>query len=142
MKALLYLKANPPPNQPHLWDGQSPPIFKNQKGKPVVPLKDEDGNSLVNFGVHKVTKDESVSKLFKENGPLWKLDSTDDFTSNNSNALNSNNSGQKTKPAPSVKDITGISLQYIGTYKKLDNKNQVVALIDDVSIQLVNHFCS
>lgn len=43
LKALLYLKANAPPNQPHLWNGQSPPVFKNQKGKPVVPLKDEDG---------------------------------------------------------------------------------------------------
>lgn len=43
LKALLYLKSNPPPNQPHLWDGQSPPVFKNQKGKPVIPLKDDDG---------------------------------------------------------------------------------------------------
>lgn len=43
LKALLYLKANPPPNQPHLWSGQSPPLFKHQKGKPVVQLKGEDG---------------------------------------------------------------------------------------------------
>lgn len=40
LKALLYLKANAPNSS---WDGQSPPIFKNQKGKPVVHLKGEDG---------------------------------------------------------------------------------------------------
>lgn len=34
-------------------------------------------------------------------------------------------------PPPSVKDIIGLSLPYIGTYKKLDNVKQVVALIDD-----------
>lgn len=50
LKTLLYLKSNPPPNQSQLWDGQSPPIFKNQKGKPVVPLKDDDGKvSSTNF---------------------------------------------------------------------------------------------
>lgn len=38
-----------------------------------------------------------------------------------------------TKKAPAIKDVTGTSLQYIGTYKQLDNKKQVVALIDDVS---------
>lgn len=43
LKTLLYLKANPPPNQPHLWNGQSPPVFKNQKGKPVVRLTGKDG---------------------------------------------------------------------------------------------------
>ena len=37
------------------------------------------------------------------------------------------------KPAPKVKDVIGNSLSRIGPYKKLDNKKQVVALIDDVS---------
>lgn len=32
-----------------------------------------------------------------------------------------------------VNDIIGNSLKRIGTYKNLDNKQQVVALIDDVS---------
>lgn len=35
-------------------------------------------------------------------------------------------------PAPSVQDIIGISLKHIGSYKQMDNKKQVVALIDDV----------
>lgn len=47
LKALLYLKSNPPPNQPHLWSGQSPPLFKHQKGKPVIPLKGEDGLVII-----------------------------------------------------------------------------------------------
>jgi len=134
LKTLLYLKSNPPPNQPHLWDGQSPPIFKNQKGKPVVPLTDDEGKPLVNFGVQKEQRDEQVTQMFKEKGPLWKLDSSDDVSGNETNGVHSTNganAGHKTKPAPSVKDITGISLQYIGTYKKLDNAKQVVALIDD-----------
>lgn len=35
LKALLYLKSNPPPHLGQLWDGQSPPQIKAQKGKPV-----------------------------------------------------------------------------------------------------------
>lgn len=130
MKALLYLKANPPPNQPQLWDGQSPPIFKNQKGKPVATLKDENGLPLLNFGVQKQERDDRTSQLFKKNGPLWKLDSSID--ADVTQAVHEPNT--TIKPAPSVKDITGLSLPYIGSYKKLDNVKQVVALIDDVSI--------
>lgn len=136
LKALLFLKSNPPPNQPSNWDGQSPPVFKNQKGKPIVELKDEDGKPLVNFGVQKEKRDEEVSKLFKANGPFWKLDSTDDVSATSANGTNGTNGANGhsgvPKAAPTVKDITGISLPYIGTYKKLDNIKQVVALIDDV----------
>lgn len=35
-------------------------------------------------------------------------------------------------PVPSIKDVIGKSLNHIGTYVQLDNKKQVVALIDDV----------
>lgn len=106
-----------------------------------MELKGEDGNPLVNFGVQKEQRDEEVSKLFKANGPLWKLDSTDDVSENGTNGSNGSNGTNganghsgvpKTKAAPTVKDITGISLPYIGTYKKMDNIKQVVALIDDV----------
>jgi dihydropyrimidine dehydrogenase (NADP+) len=37
------------------------------------------------------------------------------------------------QPAPTVNDVIGKALPKIGPYKKLDNKKQVVALIDDVS---------
>lgn len=36
-------------------------------------------------------------------------------------------------PVPTLKDIIGKALPHIGSYKQLDNKQQVVALIDDVS---------
>jgi len=128
LKALLYLKGNPPQNQPQLWDGQSPPVFKNQKGKPVVQLKGADGKPLVNFGPYKKEREEKISQLFKANGPMWKLDSSSEVEFNGG-GVQAN--GCDNKKVPSVKDITGISLPYIGTYKKLDNKKQVVALIDD-----------
>jgi translation elongation factor EF-4 len=32
-----------------------------------------------------------------------------------------------------IKDVIGSAVSKIGAYKKLDNKKQVVALIDDVS---------
>lgn len=34
---------------------------------------------------------------------------------------------------PRIKDVIGKALNYIGTYKDLNNKEQVIALIDDVS---------
>jgi len=37
-----------------------------------------------------------------------------------------------TAPIPTVKDMIGKALPHIGSYKELDNKKQVVALIDDV----------
>jgi dihydropyrimidine dehydrogenase (NADP+) len=33
---------------------------------------------------------------------------------------------------PSIKDVIGKALPHISSYKKLDNKQQVIALIDDV----------
>lgn len=38
LKALLYLDGRLPG-----WDGQSPPTFKHQKGKPAAPVYDEKG---------------------------------------------------------------------------------------------------
>ena len=35
-------------------------------------------------------------------------------------------------PIPTIKDVIGKGLDHIGTYKDLNNKEQVVALIDDV----------
>lgn len=46
LKALLYLKSNPPPYNSKLWDGQSPPVIKTQRGKPVISLKDDNGKVI------------------------------------------------------------------------------------------------
>lgn len=123
---MLYLKANPSPNQPHLWDGQSPPIFKNQKGKPVAPLKDDEGKPLLHFGVQKKQREEKLAKQLKENGAMWKINFHGDQVSNIVSTQN------EIKPVPTVKNVIGTSLNQIGPYKKLDNTKQVVALIDDV----------
>lgn len=64
----------------------------------------------------------------EEKGPIWKLDA-DDIDIPTSSTV-----GNTVKPVPTIKDVIGASLKYVGPYKKLDNKKQVVALIDDVSI--------
>lgn len=102
---------------------------------------------LVNFGEQKKEREEKVSALMKEKGPIWKLDGSDDIetainTGSNGNANNTNGAanGNGINPAPKLKDVIGSSLKYVGTYKNLDNKKQVVALIDDVSIYFVYIF--
>lgn len=89
---------------------------------------------LVNFGVQKKEREEKTAELMKEKGPIWKLDSNDDdvasLSTNGVNGSNGTKNGEN--PAPALKDIIGTSLKYVGTYKKLDNTKQVVALIDDV----------
>lgn len=90
LKALLYLKANPPPYNSQFWDGQSPPVGKVQRGKPVVQLKDENGKvrliilvkvlfsylvafiqPILHFGKFKEKRDEVTSKILSEKGPMW-----------------------------------------------------------------------
>lgn len=90
----------------------------------------------MNFGVQKKEREEKIAELMKEKGPIWKLDSSDDdVASINTNAANGSNGIKNGEnPAPSLKDVIGTSLKYVGTYKKLDNTKQVVALIDDVII--------
>lgn len=70
LKALLYLKNNPPPESLH-WDGQSPPSQKLQKGKAVVHLTDDDGKTLVHFGEYAKKRDEKIVKLHQEKGSLY-----------------------------------------------------------------------
>lgn len=40
--------------------------------------------------------------------------------------------------APTVREVIGLSLPYIGSFKQMDTKKQVVALIDDVSILIIH----
>lgn len=90
----------------------------------------------MNFGDQKKEREEKVSTLMKEKGPIWKLDANDDIDTTASNG-NVNSTNGSINPAPKLKDIIGSSLNYVGTYKNLDNKKQVVALIDDVSIDYI-----
>ncbi|XP_055379483.1 dihydropyrimidine dehydrogenase [NADP(+)] [Condylostylus longicornis] len=133
LKTLLYLKANPPPRNSHLWDGQSPPVFKMQKGKPVMHLEDEYGNTLPHFGPYNKLREQKLIKIRESKGPLWVSGSDEDLIKN----LNGDHNNSKgnlnvdVEAVPKIKDIIGRALPHIGTYKQLDNKKQVVALIDD-----------
>ncbi|PSN52992.1 Dihydropyrimidine dehydrogenase [NADP(+)] [Blattella germanica] len=116
LKALLYLESL----KLEGWDGQSPPTIKHQRGKPVIALKDIVGKNLPHFGPYLETREEKIAELKKKSDLLAK------------NLHPS--SGLYNKPIkaiPSVNDVVGRALPRIGAYKRLDNKQQVVALIDD-----------
>lgn len=123
LKALLYLRANPPPIETGIWDGQSPPTPKHQLGKPVEHIVGDDGKTLPQFGLYKKQREAKMAEIRAKNGALEGL-------SSNSTTVTSNG---VVKLAPAISDIIGNALPHIGTYKSLDNKQQVVALIDDVS---------
>lgn len=80
---------------------------------------------MVHFGPQKKEREEQLAKLYGVKGPIWKLNADEDDASQNSSGI---------KPVPKLSDVIGASLKYVGPYKKLDNKKQVVALIDDVSL--------
>ncbi|XP_014473773.1 PREDICTED: dihydropyrimidine dehydrogenase [NADP(+)] [Dinoponera quadriceps] len=115
LKTLLYLKS-----LAHVkgWDGQSPPTFKHQKGKPVS-LQHALGKNVPYFGEYQKLREQKIAELKANSSPL-------------------NGVVEVTRPAPapimptpSVKDVIGKALTNITSYKKLDNKKQMVALIDD-----------
>lgn len=127
LRALLYLKANKPPHNGRLWDGQSPPTAQTQRGKPVRPLRDAAGKPLAHFGPYQKQR---LAQEMAENaakGPL-KLNADGDVEMQ---LPSGGAAGRDSAPAPSVQDIIGLSLPHIGTYKQMDNQKQVVALIDD-----------
>uniref|UniRef100_A0A034VUS9 Dihydropyrimidine dehydrogenase [NADP(+)] n=1 Tax=Bactrocera dorsalis TaxID=27457 RepID=A0A034VUS9_BACDO len=121
LKTLLYLRANPPPNCGQLWDGQSPPTPKHQKGKPVMHLTGDDNKTLGFFGPYKKEREEKLYEQRVKNGPLWNVKSETDVAPAN----------DAPKPAYRINDVIGGALERIGAYKKLDNTQQKVALIDD-----------
>lgn len=128
LRALLYLDGKLPG-----WDGQSPPTFKHQKGKPVQSLYDHNGKKLPHFGKYKIEREQQLEKLYLEN----KVSET--LTPHHEGKICGYSNGELTKEhtdTPKVKDIVGRSCSKIGAYKQLDNSKQVVALIDDVSVLL------
>ncbi|CAD1479183.1 unnamed protein product, partial [Heterotrigona itama] len=118
LKALLYLKSL---KQVKDWDGQSPPTFKHQKGKPVV-LHHALGKNIPYFGEYQKLREQKIAEIKANSNPFDKIDTTRPTL-------------KPIAPIPTVKDVIGKALDHIGTYKDLNNKEQVVALIDDVSIK-------
>ncbi|KAL1497004.1 hypothetical protein ABEB36_008036 [Hypothenemus hampei] len=122
LKALLYLDG-----RLSGWDGQRVPTIKHQKGKPVQPLYDTNGKKLPHFGLFKRQREEFLSQLYLN------------YTISDNISLHhdgiplgySKKSNKVPSKVPELNDIIGRALPYIGAYKKLDNTQQVVALIDD-----------
>lgn len=126
LKTLLYMKNRADLKE---WNGQSPPVVKNQKGKPVLSLKDADNNSLPHFGPYGKQREEQMHKLRVEKGALWDPFADDDDDLVKVNGHCSNGVGR----VPTVQNVIGAAVSKVTPYKQLDNKKQVVALIDDVS---------
>ncbi|XP_060818613.1 dihydropyrimidine dehydrogenase [NADP(+)] [Bombus pascuorum] len=115
LKALLYLKSL---EQVKNWDGQSPPTFKHQKGKPVVLLH-ALGKNIPYFGEYQKLREEKIAEIKLNSNPL---DKSVEIT---------RPAPKPIAPVPTIKDVIGKALSHINTYKDLNNKEQVVALIDD-----------
>lgn len=88
---------------------------------------------LAHFGPYNKKREEQLhnirlkSDLLGDNKVDYMLPK-DDITNGHVNVLN----------VPRIKDLMGEALPRIGTYKNLDNTKQVVALIDDVSLFLID----
>ncbi|XP_017767317.1 PREDICTED: dihydropyrimidine dehydrogenase [NADP(+)] [Eufriesea mexicana] len=115
LKALLYLKSL---KQVKDWDGQSPPTFKHQKGKPIV-LQHALGKNVPYFGEYQILREQKIAEIKVNSNPLDKpIEITRPIS-------------KPVAPIPTIKDVVGKALNYIGTFKDLNNKEQVIALIDD-----------
>ncbi|KAK0157682.1 hypothetical protein PV328_011391 [Microctonus aethiopoides] len=117
LKALLYLSCL---EQVDNWNGQSPPTIKHQKGKSIdLSLKHALGNHVPYFGDYQLMRERVAAELKLKSNPL---------------AIDIKSERPAPEPiraVPSVNEIIGKSLSFIGNYKLLNNKEQVVALIDD-----------
>ncbi|XP_062992211.1 dihydropyrimidine dehydrogenase [NADP(+)] isoform X1 [Elgaria multicarinata webbii] len=117
LRALLYLQSI---EELQDWDGQSQPTMRHQKGKAVPKIVDLMGKKLPSFGPYleqrKKIIAENKMKLKEQSSPLPQLEKKHFVPK---------------KPIPTVKDVIGKALRYIGTYGELSNTEQVVALIDE-----------
>ncbi|KAK0134539.1 Dihydropyrimidine dehydrogenase [NADP(+)] [Merluccius polli] len=119
LKTLLYLKSLEGLRE---WDGQSPPTQKHQKGKPVLKVGELVGKSLPSFGPYLQEKTNAIAAYKRE-------------TKNSGSGIVTETTEPKVnvpkKPVPAVKDVIARALNHIGSYQELNNKEQVVALIDE-----------
>ena len=115
LKTLLYLRSLDLEG----WDGQSPPIPVHQLGKLVPKILKMLGQDLPNFGSYKQKKAEIIAE-HKE--------STDLLSEDKMPVPHAPH--EMKKPIPKVQDVIGEAVSRIGTYNDLDNRQQVVALID------------
>ncbi|OQV18065.1 Dihydropyrimidine dehydrogenase [NADP(+)] [Hypsibius exemplaris] len=118
LKALLYLDNA---KEKDGWDGQSPPTFKHQKGKPVphVQIGDE---TVPFFGNYKTIREEiTADAKVHETEPQTLAPPP---TTKSKRAANSG-------PVASLESFVGRAVPQIGAYSELNNKQQVIALVDE-----------
>ncbi|XP_032232152.2 dihydropyrimidine dehydrogenase [NADP(+)] [Nematostella vectensis] len=118
LKCLMYMKSV---DEYADWDGQSPPTPRHQQGKPVPKIADLVGKGLPSFGPYLVKRNEIIAAH----------KSSSDILSKEYEPEPVRPAVKQSKPTPSVKDVVGLALDRIGTYGDLDNRQQVVALIDE-----------
>ncbi|KAI5732031.1 hypothetical protein M8J77_020136 [Diaphorina citri] len=119
LQTLLYLKST----QLKGWDGQSPPTPVHQKGKPAYQFRDKEGKAIPNFGEYKKIRENLITEL-----NLKKLNSDGVSLQN---GLPKRQINTPVETILSVKDVIGQAVQRVTNYTELDNKKQVVALIND-----------
>ncbi|WAR22886.1 DPYD-like protein [Mya arenaria] len=119
LKALLYIRAVEGLAD---WDGQSPPTPKHQQGKPVPRLQEIVGKGLPSFGPYQEKRTAIVDAHYRKA----------DLLAEENKPAAIRPPLQPGKQVPSVKDVIGRALDMIGSYGDLNNREQVVALIDEV----------
>ncbi|KAL3320770.1 hypothetical protein Ciccas_000541, partial [Cichlidogyrus casuarinus] len=118
LKAALYLKSQ---QKFRMWNFQSPPTEKTQKGKPV---KIEIGCEFPDFGEYKKNSESKWNELcIKTEGAI----STEDPY----NIADLSLRGKVPDKLLDVKNVIGSALPRIVSYNSLKNDHQVVAIIDD-----------
>uniref|UniRef100_A0A2K6EH40 Dihydropyrimidine dehydrogenase [NADP(+)] n=1 Tax=Propithecus coquereli TaxID=379532 RepID=A0A2K6EH40_PROCO len=117
LKALLYLKSI---EELQDWDGQSPATVSHQKGKPVPRIPELVGKKLPSFGPYLEQRKKIIAenkiRLKEQNAAFSPLERKCFIPK---------------KPIPTVKEVIGKALQYLGTFGELSNVEQVVAMIDE-----------
>uniref|UniRef100_A0ABI7YCM9 Dihydropyrimidine dehydrogenase [NADP(+)] n=1 Tax=Felis catus TaxID=9685 RepID=A0ABI7YCM9_FELCA len=117
LKALLYLKSI---EELQDWDGQSPATMSHQKGKPVPRIAELMGKKLPSFGPYLERRKEIIAEnkiRQKEQNAAFPPLERKPFIPR--------------KPIPTIKDVIGKALQYLGTFGELSHLEQVVAMIDE-----------
>ncbi|ODN03162.1 Dihydropyrimidine dehydrogenase [NADP(+)], partial [Orchesella cincta] len=115
LKALLYLQSLGLKG----WEGQSPPTPRHQKGKAVTVDAVMD-KKLPSFGNYLKEREHIISEE-KRRVTIEDLE----------NKLTSREVSQPISTIPTIQDAVGKSLSMIGTYNQLNNRKQVVAVIDE-----------
>uniref|UniRef100_A0A915L5W9 dihydropyrimidine dehydrogenase (NADP(+)) n=1 Tax=Romanomermis culicivorax TaxID=13658 RepID=A0A915L5W9_ROMCU len=116
LKALIYLK-----NQTYFsrWQGQSPPVEKHQKGKPVISLGTD--HKLPFFGEYtKIREQKRISQNKVDDSDVWVTRIEETSTD-----------GMNSSPLCKLTDYLGYGAKHIKNFNDLSLNEQVVAIIDE-----------